>query len=249
MSGLRKRKRLALTVDDIALVEFGFAEGTSGMIFFMNLPGRDIHLTYYERNGVINCHIKDSQKQPSTVWQIEMEEQELLERLTKTLRRTISKYNWNETYLMFQPTMLKFMEQFSGIEDEDERMNFNLLDTLSIFSSVRKEEDLLVRARIRDGLKLGNRPGFQYSLSQSYILFPLDDRMCFRMNADVKKSFIGKTPFGIGILEYMRYLERELTDADMESYIDSGSIEKAKVAMETALLASTTDIITMKREV
>jgi len=173
---------------------------------------------------------------------VEMSVQEVLERLTRTLRRTISKYNWNETYLMFQPPMLKFMEQFSGIENEDERMNFNLLDTLSIFSSAKTEEDLLVRARIREGLKLGNRPGFQYSLSQSYILFPLDESMCFRMNADIKKSFIGKTPFGLGILEYMRYLERELTDADMESYIDKDSMEKAKVAMETALLASTAEV-------
>ena len=239
---------MAITVDDIALVEFGFAEGTSGVIFYMRLPGRDIHLTYYERNGVLNCHIKDSQKRPSTVWQVEMSAQEVLERLTRTLRRTISKYNWNETYLMFQPPMLKFMGQFSGMEGDDERMKFNLLDTFGIFSSVRKEEDLLVRARIRDGLKLGNRPGFQYSLSQSYILFPLDERMCFRMNADFKKSFMAKTPFGLGILEYMRYLERELSEADIEEYIDRDSVEKAKVAMETALLASTADITPTEKE-
>jgi hypothetical protein len=244
----RKRQRIRLTIGDIALIEFGFAEGTSGVIFFMNLPGRNIHLTYYERNGVINCHIKDNQKQPSTVWQIEMGAQELIERLTRTLRRSISKYNWNETYLMFQPPMLKFMEQFSGIEGEDDGMNFNLLDTLSIFSSTKTEEDLLVRARIRDGLKLGNRPGFQYSLSQSYILFPLDKRLCFRMNANIKKSFIGKTPFGLGILEYMKYLEREVTDSDMKAYINKGSVDKAKVAMETALLALTADVTPMEKE-
>jgi hypothetical protein len=65
------------------------------------------------------------------------------------------------------------------------------------------------------------------------------------MNADIKKSFIGKTPFGMRILQYMKYLETELTDADVEAYIDKGSIEKAKVAMETALLASTADITSM----
>jgi hypothetical protein len=237
-----------LTIGDIALLEFGFAEATSGMIFYMNLPGRDIHLTYYERNDVINCHIKDSQKQPPTVWQVEMSVQKVLDHLARSLKRSISKYNWNETYLMFQPPMLKFMAQFTRMEGGDERMKFNFLDTISIFSSVRKEEDLLVRARIRDGLKLGNRPGFQYSVSQSYILFPLDERMCFRMNADFRKSFLAKTPFGMGILEYMRYIERELSEADIEAYIDRDSVEKAKVAMETALLSSTAVVTPIGRE-
>lgn len=239
----RKRQRLALTVDDIALMEFGFAESSSGVIFFVRLPGRDIHLTYCERNGAINCHIKDTQKEPQKVWEVEMGVQQLAERLKRVLMRSVSRYNWNETYWMFQQPMLDLMGQFSGIEGGAEKTNFNLLDTVRLVSSLKREEDLILRAKIREGLALGNRPGFQYSLTQPYVLFPLDERMCFRMNADIKKSFIGKTPFGIGILRYMKYLETELSEADMEAFIDRDSVEKAKTAMETALLELTTDII------
>jgi len=248
MSRSRKRQRLALTVDELVLTEFGFAEGSSGVIFFLALPGRNIHLTYYQRDGLINCHIKDSRKQPSTVWEIEMSEQELLGVVERSLRRTISRYNWNETYLMFQKPLFDFMNQLSPAYGENGRSSFNLLDTLRIFSSVRKEEDLLVRTRIREGLKLGNLPGFQFSMTQSYILFPLDAQYCFRMNADFKKSILGKTPFGIGILEYFKYLERELTGADVEAFLDKDTAEKAKVAMEAALLSSTTTISPLQRE-
>lgn len=242
----RKRQRIALTVDDIALLEFGFAESSSGMIFYMRLPGRDIHLTYFERNEEINCHITDSQREPQRVWEISMGTQELAERLTRALRRSVSRYNWNEKYWMFQQPMLDLMGQFSGTDEGDESSRFNLLDTVRLVSSLEREEDLILRARIREGMALGNRPGFQYSLSQSYIVFPFDERMCFRMNADYRKSYVGKTPFGMGILRYMKYLQEELTEVDMKAFIDQDTIEKAKTAMETAILESTTEITSMR---
>jgi len=238
----RKRQRLALTVDDIALMEFGFAESSSGMIFYTRLPGRNIHLTYFERDGVIKCHLKDTDRHPSKVWETEIEVQELADRLVRSLKRSIRRYNWNETYLMFQQPMLDLMGQFPIADEEDCKQSFNLLDTVRIFSSVKTDKDLLTRTRIREGLNLGNRPGFQNSLSQSYIVFPLDMQICFRMNADFRRSILGKTPFGQGILRYVKYLEDELTDRDMEAGFDRDTINKAKAAMETALLESTTGI-------
>jgi hypothetical protein len=44
----------------------------------------------------------------------------------------------------------------------------------------------------------------------------------------------------------MKYLQTELSEADMEAFIDRDSVEKAKTAMETALLESTTDITPKK---
>lgn len=231
-----------MTVDDIALMEFGFAESSSGMVFYTRLPGRNIHLTYFERAGVMNCHLKDTDRRPEKVWETTIGIQELANKLMRSLKRSIRRYNWNETYLMFQQPMIELIGQFSDFDKGDGRQTFNLLDTLRVFSSVKADDDLLTRARIRKGFALGNRPGFQYSLSQSYVVFPLDMHMCFQMNADFKRSILGKTPFGQGILRYMRYLEAELTDTDIEACFDRDTITKAKAAMETALLESTTGI-------
>lgn len=236
VSSSRAKQRLAVTVDDIVLTEFGFIEASSGIIVFMRLPGRDIHLTYYLRDGRVNCHITDSAKNPPKVWEVEMDAKELVEKVTRSFGRSVTRYEWNETYLMLQEPLMRLMTQFSVFPGESGE--YNLLDTIRILSSARGEDDLLKRTRIRDGLKIGNRLGFQYSATQSYIVFPLDEKTCFRMNADIRRGFLGRTPFAMGIQRYMRYIETELTEEDVSAFLDESTVLRVKAAIETALMAS-----------
>lgn len=46
----KKGRRYLINADVVPLIGFGFSKSSEGVVYFIDLGGRDVHLTYYVRD-------------------------------------------------------------------------------------------------------------------------------------------------------------------------------------------------------
>ncbi|MCL5677683.1 MAG: hypothetical protein M1442_00235 [Candidatus Thermoplasmatota archaeon] len=203
---------IPITVDGLQLLSVRSEPTRDGRVFFIPTKGRNIHLTFYSKQGRINLHLKDCEKMPPKIWEANvLITSELAEKLARRVKRNIVRYHGNEKFYIFGPRMrylLQSMHQtFSDPSNDGNGIDF--IQFYNAFMSDLNGSDDLERIRIREAWNAGIKFGLAFSKTQAYVIYPIDKQHYLRINMDMSRNFFGVVPMGKAISAWMKHLERE----------------------------------------
>ena len=224
----------------IFIVEGGYSETQDGFVIYYKLKRRSVHLTCYSRNGMVDAHIKDSLIGDERIWECRKTVEEVNETIVQWMNRSIKKYHGNRKYLILRGELLALLTEISKTDYSANEIIFDLGRIARGLIFYRKElERSGLRIRLRDGISLPT-PGFIFSKTQSYLCVPIDQHRMFVANTDFRKNIFGMLPFGKGIAEYFRYLEKQKI-LDRKAIINDPQKGKALRSFESSIVSSIFD--------
>jgi len=203
----RAKSRTHLNADDLLLMSYGINETTDGFVLFLVGPGRDVHLTSYTRDGRMNAHITDTSKSPQKIWEMEMDLNEVTEKVMRSIQKAVGRYNWNEKYSVLDEGLITALGVPIKV-DVPVPAHLNLLNPIRYLSAEGKDEAVLRRIPLREGLENGLL-GFQFSKTQTYGVAPIDKNHCVRINSNWKRNYIRFIPTFVGVIRFADYVEAE----------------------------------------
>ena len=194
-----------LTLKDMPFFGFWWSGNETGVSFGMKTGlSRNVHLTLFLRDNIINAHITDTAKDPRKVWEMEMSLEELKQIAMESMPSFIKKYYWHQRYYQINPDLLETL----GLTPELEHRSWKNYDIVSYIKAFQTEEPL-IKKRIRKGFKEGFRPGFIFTGDDTYFICPMDKKNIFIVNAEIKKTPLWKIPTTQGFFRFMDYLDEE----------------------------------------
>jgi hypothetical protein len=229
----KKGRRFVINADAMPLITSGFSPSSEGVIYYIKLGGLDVHLTYYERGDFHYCHITDNSKEPNRVWELEpVHTSTIIQWIQNYFKRHYERYYYNEKFFVINSQVFSSAEDFVGSDPDLKISNYNIFDLVRLLSQLKEEDKIYRKLNIKDAYQNGIKMGIQFSKTQSYLVFPISENHCFRINANWKKTIFGKLPLGRGLDAYTRYLEKEgLFDKILEP-------KKREIAEKTRALLS-----------
>jgi len=204
----RPKSEVKLSADELNLVTYGITETTSGVILYVKKKGRNVHLQMYSRDGRMNAHITDTAKTPERVWEMDVRIEDMAKNLNKAFKKADRRYNWNEKYCVFDAEFLKALNLPTSLNGQIPPES-NLLDMFRCALIMNRDRLITQRISIRDGLRSGPVIGYQFSKTQTYVVVPIDQHRCFKMNLDWRRNYMRYVPFLVGLHKYEDYIERE----------------------------------------
>lgn len=189
--------------------------------FKTGIKGRNIHLTSYSRNGVLNCHLTDTGKDPPKVWEKYMREDDF-ERLGERFsKECLKKYRWYHSYYPLSFDYEKLIETKQKNE-KTELWEYDFEKWLDGFLS----KGALIKTRLRKAYKNGPNIGFFNSKGKSYIAIPLEKNLMLAIDTDLEKTPFWEIPIVQGYSRLIDYLTQErifeqmktLTPEDKEDF-------------------------------
>jgi len=205
--GKKKRHDTIIEIQGVPIIESGYSFSKEGYVLFYNTPGRNLHLTCYSKNGIVNAHIKDSDFGNEKVWEREMMIEDVNQIVVKWIKRSIKIYHGNKKYWMLTDNFLSSLTGIIKKEYSEKIIEFDLERVIHDIGFGKSKSDLVTWTRIRDGAA-NLKPGLLFSKTQSYLVVPLDNNRFIQMNTNIRKNIFGMLPFGIGIIKFYDYLEK-----------------------------------------
>lgn len=206
--GKKKRHDMTVKIENTPIIEGGYSDSADGFVVFHNMPDRNIHLTCYHKNGIFDAHIKDSTFGDVRIWECRMTDQQVNEMIRKWIDRSVKTYHGNRKYWMFTNFMSSIFDVLLKKDYKAKKVEFDLEQFVNEVRKGKKKTDFMVWTKIRDGLN-PPKPGMIFSKSQSYIVCPVDKHRMVFINTNWKKNILGIMPFGQGLNQYFKYLEKE----------------------------------------
>jgi hypothetical protein len=173
---------------------------------------RNVHLTIYFRENILNTHITDDDgTNKRKVWEKKMSVDEIKEIGIGLMDELLSEYSKEQEYFQLSSILTNKIttNQFSF---ERKMNNYDITNFIDEFL----EDNSLVQKKIIDGFKEGHKPGLLIEDEDTFLVIPFDDSKIFKMNTDIRKTPFFQFPTVEGLCEYFDYLDRE------------GIIEKSK---------------------
>jgi hypothetical protein len=163
---------------------------------------RNVHVTVYFRDEILNCHITDTAKDPERIWEKEMHLSEFETLYHEFISKCIRRYYWHQKYLRLSDRVLntiKSLGETGGLEE------FDATPLLEGYLN----EDFLVKTRLRTGFYEGQKMGFLPRRNELYFTIPFEKRKMVIINSDTRKTPFWKIPTVQGFTRYFEYLVEE----------------------------------------
>lgn len=195
------------------IIQVGSRPTKDGLVFFLPGAGRDAHLTYYVRDGKMNVHITDTSKKPSKVWDSgPISVDELVKKIERRFRRTLMKYHPNQKMYVFSPEIMSMLLSANSELAAKEGGHGAAIDFFQLARAFVNEYDdkrAMKKIFIKDAHRLNIPFGFLSSKTQTYMVIPLEDGHCARINMDIRRGILGAVPMGRALDAWMDYLDEE----------------------------------------
>ncbi|TET90293.1 MAG: hypothetical protein E3J35_07275 [Methanomassiliicoccales archaeon] len=163
---------------------------------------RNIHVTSYTRDGIMNCHITDTAKDPQKIWEQEIPISDIENLHDEFVKHHVKRYYWFQRYLQFSDRFVDALMTWGKTKGVRE------YDIGPIFEALLSN-DILTRKRIRKGFQEGMRAGVVRRGSDIYFVAPFEKKKMLFMNTDVKKNIFWRLPPTQGYDIYFDYIEKE----------------------------------------
>jgi hypothetical protein len=209
---------------------------TGASMGFKTGMSRNVHLTTYFRNGILNAHIRDTAKEPSKVWEMEMTIDELRDNFEEFKETCFKRYYWFQRYFQLNKNLLHTI----GLSKDSKEFNARNLDFASLLK-VAYKEDLYFKKRIRKGYSEGFRPGFIVIGEDTYFVCPINKKQMFIVNTEIEKTPMWKVPITQGIHRYLDYLDEEQILEQSERF-SKDKINEIKVTLLGVLAEEGIDV-------
>jgi hypothetical protein len=202
---MRNTTNQNISIAGIPFIGFWWSGNDTGLSVGLKTGlSRNIHITTFLRDDVLNCHITDTGKSPSKIWEMKLPISSMESIADEFINTSIQKYSWFKRYYQLSPDLYQVL----AYSFNQSNMNFINYDVEPVIRGFLNE-DALVRKRIRSGYHEGARLGFIFEDDNDYIVFPLDKNQIFIHNTDIKKTVLWKFPFTQGLFRYLDYIEQE----------------------------------------
>ncbi len=224
--------------DGLPIIQFGSRPTKDGIVSFIPADGRDIHLTYYVKNGEMNFHVTDSDKMPKKVWETPpVSVDELGMKVARRCKRLIVRYHPNMKMYVLGPKsrsmLCSSIAAFSG-NAKGQSLDIDFLKMAEVILREHAGKKDLDKVRIKDALRLGIPFGFRFSKSQSYLVMPLRDGYCLRVNTNLRSGIFGVLPMWKAIDAWMQYLDSEEVLDMIVGSVKEPLIERVKALKDVA---------------
>ena len=230
--------RWNVTGDGLPIFRMGSRQTKDGTVFFISASGRDIHLTYYARDRKMYLHVTDAEKVPRIVWSFPpISIDELATKITRQFKRMIVKYHPGQKMYVLAPKSRSLLASavgsFSGRADR-EIQDFDILKIAKVMVREHAGRKELDKVRIKDALKLGVTFGYVFSKTQAYMVIPLQQGYCMRVNTNPRRGLFGIMPMWNGIDAWMKHLDDERVLDEIIEPIKKPLIEKVRKLRDMA---------------
>ncbi len=227
-----------VTGDGLSILQLGSSPTKDGIVSFIPADGRDIHLTYYVKSGEMNFHVTDRDKTPNKVWEIpSVSVDEMAMKVARRYKRLIVKYHPNQKMYVLGPESRSMLCSSISAFSANPKGQSHDIDFLKMAEVILREhagKKDLDKVRIKDALRLGISFGFSFSKTQSYIVIPLREGYCLRVNTNLRSGIFGVMPMWKAIDAWMQYLDSEEVLDMIIGPVKESLMERVKVLKDVA---------------
>lgn len=200
----RKKWDTNLMIRDIPFFGMWWSGREFGASFGIKTKGlsRNVHMTIVFRDGILNCHITDTAKTPTKIWESEISIHELKLISEEFLASCVRRYYWFQRYHQLSDSLV---ETLRVLGDSGGTREYDVAPLFEAFL----DEGVLVKKRIRKGFHEGQKMGFIIERDDAFFVIPFSRRNMIVMNSDPMKTPFSRIPTVQGFARFMDYLEEE----------------------------------------
>lgn len=230
MSG--KKTRYDITGNGTTVLSFASGLTSTGVIFYIRIPGKDIHLVYCLNNGIIDVHVKVNGKM---IWRKTLLPEELEQRVLPALKRCLKKHHANQKMYTFGQHVTSVMLSPYMVKEGSNIHEIDLIKLSKIVMADITTKGIFEKIRIKDARARGIPFGFVLSKSQMCAVIPLGKGYCLEFNLSRRRGIWAALPMVEGIDVLMKHLDKEgILDEQFEKAKEplSASLKELKLMAE-----------------
>lgn len=199
----------------------------TGASFGIKTHSRNVHVTVFLRDNLLNCHITDTGKVPQKIWEKSMLIDDLRDIYDEFAANCEKKYYWHQRYYQLSDDFIEQIILFAespGVRDYD----------IEPLIKASYGDDVLIKKRIRRGFYDGQKMGFVIKGGDWHYAVPYDKRNMLVINTEMEKTPFWEIPTVQGFTRYFDYLDEEHI-LEQTVLSDPDRVERMRYALFGAL--------------
>ena len=205
----------------------------------LKIPDRNIHLTVYSRNDVLNAHVTDTTVK-ERIWE-DVKTKDELEKIALEFRnKCIKSYGPNDTFLEFDGCL------FSPFISPHLDKKGNMFHDIGPMLVKTESEDIIKKSNISEAYKRGFAIGVIRKLWGEYLVIPVEKDKMLYLNSNIKRTPLWKLPPCRGVFELIKYIEKSKV-LEESPHFNEDRLKEVELAM-TGYVANVCRIADIKND-
>lgn len=192
-----------MTLYGTRIFTFWYSGNNTGGSYGVAWGKRNVHLTVWFRDEVMNCHITDGDRK---VWEKAMTLAELRIVFERMQKKCIGRWRQNERMIILDPERLNVLKEYSMVNanEHDVDLGGYIRDILPAFLKSGG-----AATRIGDAMAGSPIFGLQYRRFKWFFVIATPTGEVLRWPVDPAKGPLRKVPTVQGFCRYMKYIDKE----------------------------------------